>query len=1404
MTKKFIIMTLSLLVVSCITLTGAHAVVYRPGLIQAKVSGDVTGKNQCSNYPSNLTSTVSAELLDRTLDTMMANFRAENANTYCLNPVSGKSWNWDNYITFAYEGEIWLESGVAYNMFEQGDDGSAVLVDGAIVTTAGATSRWQSGTGATLTPTRTGWHRFNAFSWDWDGGKGPAAGCWGLCWNTNGVEQTSGTIAIDTPPWAIFADPGDMTFLKTATDEQFMALNSIAVSDGDLIASMTFDTSVNATLYLLHGAGNGGDINLQAWDGQTAAASISTGNFTTNIVISGIELEDEPWLCFYLRSTPEITDPLHVFEEWLVPFQASAAPGGAIAVDAVEYIEASFTATVASFGLGGVSASLYVEIASDEDFETIMDTIEVSSGIIEIPAVVSDIVNVVELTTNTTYYARAKIVNQNSAVGYSDAVPFTTLIPEPPVVSGILTAVGFDYGNFAGSLADYGAGSTNALLYVDVSETSDFAAYVTFGGTNIIGQLPSGCALRAEGLVNGAAYYARIRAVNSWELEDMSPAILFETRGEPFAVSPISASVAEGGTRLEMSISDLAEGAVVNATLSIGTTTENTTLVESWNGISTFPATLSYMDSASSGTFLAKCVLTSTYAGTEYALTNTLWFTAGLNTYVALALDDLAGLRLKVGESVALPELSVQSNFYRILNGRVGEFDSGGTVITAIGPGGTGVELWEYDPALGEVALSETGGLIVAPEPIGGGRVYLFRETASAWNWNDAANWECVSDPGYIGYPNAVDDVAMILYYNQGGKTMTIGTTGIPSVTIGELYAGQLKSVATNLRLQGGNSEVRSINFKRSNGDAARIQLTGGAHDSKEFNFYLGGNGDSTRLTLNAVSDIEYDAGYTFVDDTQQRSKLSWDRLDVDIPEGRTFRIVNGHPAGAVNQGTWCYIGPNTRFTGAGLLWHDSMLNVQLDYTDFMDFSGTIRDTGFGHGWYDRSANIQFKTPYVPNAALEISGFVTKDFNGSTSAGYCAWGINHGYGDSGPVANRMPERSLTISGGLIEVRHERNTSWGAGSVQTNMTDLLEIGKGLSCISMYVNNDFNESFPTNTFTVGSLAAVSKGTLVINEPRTRNNNNTIKGIVTLNGFAEHAVGGSGDLESETYPVIPWIVAWHGNQYTIRFAAVNEQNQMHRPVYVNVAPDDVADPLQNVYADNQSIALGADLTINSLWLQNRNKSKRLGENRTLTISSGGLILHGDATKIGEQSGGVENGSLVFGNTAYIYTVSTSDTAPAEIWARVAAPQGLVCGYFGNLLLAGDQTGIKDEIVVNNGKLFLGSLDGTVKAQIDADVRIVSQNATVKVNVPGTLDNSNVLFDDAFQFAGKIELPPGQTEKCRMLFIGDSEKSMPRGTYGSSASGAEFIDDVHFLGTGILDVTRDNLTPPTIMVVH
>jgi hypothetical protein len=1384
------------LLAAFVLLGAAQATVYRPGVLQVKYACASSSQADL-DYDFDL---VAGANRDWTLGFFMTWFSADNASTKFFNPLTETYWNWNDNTTFGYEGMIWLEGGVTYTVYTRFDDGGALVVDGNVVITQGNSSGYNTSVGTrTFTPDATGWQPVRGFVWDWSGGKKPISAAYGLQYNTNNVTDSF----TDKAKWMKFEDPGDMTFLKKTTSESFSSLGALSTSEGNLVAAMTFNLPTNASLYVLYGAEAGDVANPSTWSNQVFLASLAPGSLSTNVVVSGLELESEPYVCFYLRTTSEVTAPLHVFEEFLTPFQASGSPSGMITVDAVDYTAASFTATAASLGLGGTSADISVQIAADAEFATIVEAIAVSNGIAAVPTVVSGITNAVPLVTNTTYCARAKVVNQNGAAGYSAAVSFTTLNPGLPVVAGVFAGAGFDYANFGGSLTAYGAGSTNALLYMDVSETADFAAYTAFGGSNIVGQLPAGRGLSAVNLDNGTAYHARIRAVNTWGLTGISATIPFETRLEPFALSPIGATATAGGTQLSMSIIELVEGAIVDATLAIGTTAENAAPVATWNDIATFPTAMPYLYGASSGTYVARYVVMSTYGGEFYAATNTLTFTVGLNVFVAPTLADLVALRLKEGESVALPPLTTQQDFYRVLNGRVGELASGGITLAAVEPGGTGVELWGYDPAGGTNLLSSTGGLIVVPEPVGEGRVYLFKEAASTWNWNDAANWECVSDPGYLGYPDAVDDVAMILYYDQGGKTMTIGTTEAPTVTVGELYAGQLKSVATSLRLQGGSSQVRTLNFERSNGEPARIQLTGGAWDGKEFNFLLGGGGDSTRLTVNAVSDIDYDAGYTFVNDTQQRNKLSWDRLNVNIPAAKALRIINGHPASGVNQASWCWIGSNVRFTGAGLFWHDSMLNATLDYVDFKGFSGTIRDTGFGHGWYDRSANIQFKAPNIANATLEVSGFVTKDFTATTSAGYCAWGINHGYGDSGPVANRVPEKRIAMSGGIVDFRPEKNTSWGPGSVQTNMTEVLEVGKGLSLVALLAN-DGDDRFPTNTFTAWSLATTNKGTLVISESRTRNNSTTTKGILTLGGFAQHAIGGTGDLTTETYPIIPWIVAMHGNQYTIRFAAVNGLNQMHRPVYVNVAPDAVTDPLRNVYADSQSIALSADRTVNSLWLQNRNQSKRIGAGRSLTISSGGLILHGDGTKIGEQSGAAENGSLVFGNTAYVYAMSTSATDPAQIWSPVTAPKGFVCGYFGNLLLAGDQTGIDDEIVVNNGTLMLGSLDGTVKAQIDADVRIVSRNAKVKVNALGSLNAVDVRFDDAYQFSGKIEVPAGQTEKCRMLFIGGGEDSMPRGTYGSSASAAEFVDDRHFAGTGVLVVSRDTLCPPTVIIVR
>ena len=69
----------------------------------------------------------------------------------------------------------------------------------------------------------------------------------------------------------------------------------------------------------------------------------------------------------------------------------------------------------------------------------------------------------------------------------------------------------------------------------------------------------------------------------------------------------------------------------------------------------------------------------------------------GLNVYVATNLNDLISYRLKVGETVVLPEGGTTYDAYRVLNDRVAELDADGVTLTALEAGGTGIELWAYN-----------------------------------------------------------------------------------------------------------------------------------------------------------------------------------------------------------------------------------------------------------------------------------------------------------------------------------------------------------------------------------------------------------------------------------------------------------------------------------------------------------------------------------------------------------------------------------------------------------------------------------------------------------------------------------------------------------------------------------
>lgn len=266
------------------------------------------------------------------------------------------------------------------------------------------------------------------------------------------------------------------------------------------------------------------------------------------------------------------------------------------------------------------------------------------------------------------------------------------------------------------------------------------------------------------------------------------------------------------------------------------------------------------------------------------------------------------------------------------------------------------------------------------------------------------------------------------------------------------------------------------------------------------------------------------------------------------------------------------------------------------------------------------------------------------------------------------------------------------------------------------------------------------------------------------------------------------------------------------------------------RNAYCRNAGIALTEDLTVNSLYLQNDTKGKTLGAGRTLTVTSGGLILsdvndnnNPGAAAIGEE-GGAENGALILGDAdhpAYVWaygsTTSSANTAPNQIWAPVTAPGGFVMAYTGHLVLGGNQTNILDELVVNAGSLTLGSATTPCRLAKNLPIRIYA-NATLKLPNADSTAGKLLYFDGAAGWFGKVEIAEGVAAQVKKAFVRDYPESpeweaLPRGFYGSSESGVEalatvthpaFVRDDLFSGTGTLKVVADDRIPPTLMILR
>ena len=407
-----------------------------------------------------------------------------------------------------------------------------------------------------------------------------------------------------------------------------------------------------------------------------------------------------------------------------------------------------------------------------------------------------------------------------------------------------------------------------------------------------------------------------------------------------------------------------------------------------------------------------------------------------------------------------------------------------------------------------------------------------------------------------------------------------------------------------------------------------------------------------------------------------------------------------------------------------------------------------------------------------------------------------------------------------MRGGLYTAYAAQRGEWGYGVHDVRLFERLVVGPGMAYVKENEESNSNGN-PVNHIEWSSLGHEEKGTLAIYDPSRRSLAATMTSTNTVTYIKNHGDflvghGSDGDcLESDVYPIIPWIVAptttddssWRNTM----FASFDEDGRLARPVWNNTTLDEVASPFSNAYLWDKTIEIGSDVTLNSLFMNNSGKNKWLGEGRTLTITSGGLVMHNNNTAIG-QPGRTDNGSLVLGDAnhpGYVFAKASNASQPNQIWADVTAPGGFVSSYSGALVLGGSQTNIAGEIVVNAGVLTLGTAEYDCKLASDLQIRICA-GATLGLARVDTVKRNTMWFDGAAGHFGKIEVPEGVAAKCKKAYWRDYPETdewqtILRGIYTGDATTAIAVgaiyDPDHFAGTGTMEVLRDDSVTPLVI---
>ena len=1076
-------------------------------------------------------------------------------------------------------------------------------------------------------------------------------------------------------------------------------------------------------------------------------------------------------------------------------------PTISLVADPVGYTNVTLSTRLVTFGASASSATVSLVVSANQDLSN-----PVFSGVLatDLDSLYTFTNALVGLVTNATYYAQATAVNDKNKTGHSALVSFTTLNPEPPTVAATPAGVGFGTIFATTTLPSFGAGSVDATVYLECSASGAFDDTVSSEAL-LVDALPFAQVLMTTGLEAGLNYYYRVRAVNTWGLEEFSQTFTAAPDVAPVRLSEISAiSAGEGLETLAVSTLVVDPGTTYSLSISV-----DGIVVRTWTE-QTEPGTFS-VDYNAAGPHTAVAEVSCSYGGNVYTDSRSAFFSIGSSRIVVADYADhcsaATAIRVYPGDVVVLPELPWGLS-YRVLNERFLSID--GLVVTALEPAVAGVAICSGDSVVNTMAV------LVLPESIKGGDVYIYNENSSTKAlWTRVETWEKIGSAQSDSWPCRPNDIAIVPFYDTTGTQYISHESNF---SVGGILFGSFRDVETTCILERHKDASSSVvTFERTDDAPAFVKVTPNTTTARTQTLRFGGHD----ILVDCVSSVVADScsGTAHVD--INRGKIAYEKCTIHIPEGN-YWAVDGLPGYGLNMNST--IG-TPQLTGQGTFWKKGMGGITFENQNA--FYGTVLDTSHGKfGDFNRAAPVFWHGPGGTNVSVSVAGSVAPRLgNPSISLSGYGWfrtGWDPAYGGEAPHPDVPwnPRKTMTLHGGSYNASSTEKSVWGVGVRNPCIYEKLVVAAGMSYVGEG-DRDNRAGHPINYIEWVALEHQDKGSLVIYDPSRRNvaaEASCTNTMTIIKGHEDFLVGQGLDgdcLISDVYPIIPWLVAptstddssWRNTL----FASFDENGRLARPTWSNAALDEAASPFSNAYLWDKTIEISSNVVVNSLFMNNSGKNKWLGEKRKLTITSGGLVMHGNSTAIG-QPGRIDNGLLVLGDAshpAYVFAKASNLSSPNQIWADVTAPGGFVSSYSGALVLGGDQTGIGNELVVNAGVLTLGTAEAGCALAKDLPIRICS-GATLGLPRADTVKLNTMWFDGVAGHFGKIEVQEGVAAKCKKAYwrnYPETDEWQPilRGVYTGDAAtsiavGAIYDPD-HFAGSGTIEVLRDDSVSPLVI---